>query len=112
MSVFDPKICQDGHTDKMQCLESERDSLKAEVERLIGCWAEIDRLKAELEKQEIEKNKLWLKAEKLAEALKNTACSIADMANSKDFNRGNLKQYLDGTYERAKEALAEFDRDR
>lgn len=34
MSIFDPKICQEGHTEKLECLESENAKLKAEIERL------------------------------------------------------------------------------
>lgn len=70
MSVFDPKICQDGHTDKMQCLESERDRLKAELVKGSEIYNDLAK---ECHSLAVDLDSCKLKAETLAEALKKVA---------------------------------------
>lgn len=47
------------------------------------------------------------KVERYEKALDKAACAVADMSTSKDFDRGNLKQYLDNTYKDLKAALSD-----
>jgi hypothetical protein len=43
--------------------------------------------------------------EELIRSLDKTSCAIADMTMSKDFDCGNIRQYLNNTYKEIKETL-------